>query len=105
VNVPSVKPVFHDLSIGDDGRIWVRRYVAAQKRNDLPAPRGANPPPPITWREPPTFDVFEPSGRFLGTVVLPHRTYLWIRKGATMWGVTHGEFDEIYIVRYRLETS
>ncbi|MEX2283833.1 MAG: hypothetical protein WEE89_15215 [Gemmatimonadota bacterium] len=105
VTVPAVKPAYHDFSVGEDGRIWVRRYVAAQKRTDLPPPRGTNPPPPISWREPPTFDVFEPGGRFLGTVVLPHRTYLWVRRGNSLWGTTRGALDETYIVRYRLEVT
>jgi len=91
--------------VDDDGRIWVDRYVAAVKRTDLPGPRGDNPPPPITWREPRTFDVFEPAGRFLGTVVMPRHTTVWLRRGNLMWGTVRGEFDETCVVRLRLVTG
>jgi hypothetical protein len=81
----------------------VYRYVAAQKQASAPRPSNSA-LPPITWREPPTFDVFEPSGRFLGTVVLPAKTQLFLMRGNQLWGTTRGELDETYIVRYRLHT-
>jgi hypothetical protein len=106
VRVPEVKPALRSVSVDRDGRIWVDRYVAAVKRTDIP-PRPANPdrPPQLTWREPRTFDVFEPSGRFLGTIVAPPQTrFLW-QRGSTVWAVVRGTMDENYVVRYRLVTN
>ncbi|MEX2281150.1 MAG: hypothetical protein WEE89_01555 [Gemmatimonadota bacterium] len=59
--------------------------------------------PPRLWREPRTFDVFDAGGRFLGTVVAPRHTQFEFRRGLQLWGVTRGEFDEQYVVRYRIE--
>ena len=106
VQVPEVKPAIRAVSSDRDGRVWVDRYVAAVKRTDLP-PRPANPdrPPPLTWREPRTFDVFEPSGRFLGTVVAPPQARILWQSGSTVWAVVRGDMDENYVVRYRLITN
>ncbi len=104
VRVPAIKPAFRQIDVDEDGRIWVYRYVAAQKQAIAARPSNSA-LPPITWREPPTFDVFQPDGRFLGTVVLPSRTQLFLMRGNLLWGITRGElFEETYIVRYRLET-
>jgi hypothetical protein len=60
-------------------------------------------PPPLTWRDVPTFDVFESSGRLLGTVIVPSNTRIMFSRGDLVWGVTRGEFDEPYVVRFRIE--
>lgn len=106
VQIPDVKPALRSVSIDSDGRIWVDRYVEAVRRTDIAAsPAGRDRPPPLTWREPRTFDVFEPTGRFLGTVVAPPGTQFLLQRGNRIWAVQRGEFDENYVVRYRLETS
>jgi hypothetical protein len=92
------------VSVDADGRIWIDRYVAAVKRNDIKANR-PDQPPALTWREPRTFDVFDPAGRFLGTVAAPRNTRFLYARGNQLWGVTRGEFDENYVVRYRLEAN
>jgi hypothetical protein len=105
VQIPDTKPAFRAVRVDNDGRIWVDRYVEAQKRTDLPPPRGNPPPPPITWREPRTFDVFEPTGRFLGTIAPPPTTRILFTRGNTLWGTRRGELDETYVVRFRLVTQ
>lgn len=106
VQVPEVKPPIRGVSVDRDGRIWVDRYVAAEKRTDIdPTPARSDRPPPLTWREPRTFDVFEPSGRFLGTVVAPRGARLVWQRGSTVWAVVRGDMDENYVVRYRLVTN
>lgn len=106
VQVPEVKPAIRAVSVDREGRIWVDRYVVAVKRTDIPPrPVSADRPPPLTWREPRTFDVFEPSGRFLGTIVAPPRARLLWQRGSTVWAVVRGEMDENYVVRYRLVTN
>ncbi len=59
----------------------------------------------MTWREPRTFDVFEPDGVFLGTVVGPPQTELYLWKGDFAWGVERGPSDEPYVVRFRIVTE
>lgn len=103
--VPSSKPAYRALYAGERGRIWAQLYTSAEK---LDGARDANPsdpnrPPPITWREPLVFDVFEPDGTYLGEVRVPQRTSLSVFRGDTVWGIRRGEVDEQYIVRLRLE--
>lgn len=105
VRIPDVKPALRSISVDDDGRIWVDRYVNAVKRRDFVLrPPSTDLPPQLTWIEPKTFDVFEPSGQFLGTIVAPDRTrFIRIRRN-TIWAIVRGQLDEAYLVRYRLET-
>lgn len=99
---PRTKPVFRTLTVDRDGRIWVERYVEAIKTE--PEPREPGDERPLReWREPPTFDVIQPDGTFLGTVVLPRDTYAYVRSGWHIWGVYSGELREPYIVRLRIE--
>lgn len=100
--VPESKPFFRDFYFGDDGTIWVHRFVEAEKR---PPPKRATNPggrPPLTWREPTVFDVFESDGTYLGEVRVPPRTTLMIFGREEVWALQSGELDETYIVRFRL---
>ena len=102
--IPSTKPPFRDLNVDGDGRIWVTRYAEAREVPQTPRKAGDK-RPQLTWREPETFDVFEPSGRFVGQIVLPMRTFLMSARGNQLFAVAQGEQDEQYIVRYRIEPA
>lgn len=95
-DLPKTKPAYRDLWTDDDGRIWVERYVRAERRPVRQGWRTA------LLREPTTFDVIEPDGTFLGTVVLPPHTSIYVRRDDRIWCVRTGEFDEPYVVRYRI---
>ena len=101
--IPDEKPAFRNLWVDSDGRIWVHRYVEAVKR-DLPEvrrTRGA-PAPNITWREPGLFDVYSKEGDFLWCAELPWNAKEHASQGSLVWGVIRGDFDEEYVVRWRL---
>jgi hypothetical protein len=98
--IPQTKPAFSELQTDSRGRIWVKRYVAAQRR---PAPQRSGSRPPRLWREPPTYDVFEPGGRFLGTVTLPWRATFLDAIDRHVWATVLGESDEQYVVRFRID--
>ena len=103
--LPDAKPAYSSFSIGADGRIWVRVHTAARKVEvDPPSalPGVTEPPPALTWREPVLFDVFDPDGNYLGQIRMPDRTTLLAHRGAEVWATQRGEFDELYVVRYRL---
>jgi hypothetical protein len=103
--IPDVKPAYSEFRTDGSGRIWVRRYVEAQRRPEPPRPQqpGAPARPPHVWKEPPTYDVFEPTGQFLATVTLPWDMYLWDAVDRYIYASTRGEFDEQYVVRLRIE--
>jgi len=96
--IPRTKPAYRELHVAADGRIWVERYVTAVRRGEqLRQPDSER--PPFEWSEPTTFDVLQPDGTFLGTVVMPDRTRARFTRGDRVWGVLRGEFDEEYVVR------
>jgi hypothetical protein len=98
-DLPDVKPAYRNLWTDDNGRVWIERYVSAVT---APVSAGA---PDSSWREPPTFDVIEPDGTFLGTVVLPPNTIIYVRRDDRVWCVQTGQFDEPYVVRFRIVAS
>jgi hypothetical protein len=100
--IPDVKPYFRQIHAGEDGRIWVFRYVAAEKRHDIePAPERPD-RPLLTWREPWTYDVFEPDGTFLGAVVVPETLRPHVFRGEQIWGALTDENDVEQVVRLRV---
>jgi hypothetical protein len=104
--VPGVKPAYRGFDIGADGEIWVRTYTDARKVDVEPPSTqsgGPQPPPPsLSWREPIVYDVFDPGGTYFGQVRMPERVSLAAHRGTEVWGIMSGEFDELYVVRYRL---
>jgi hypothetical protein len=100
--VPYEKPYFRGLFAAEDGRIWVRRYVEAEKRDDiLPSPDDPD-RPVLTWREPVTYDVFEPDSTFLGPVVLSDRFTPMMIRGELLWGVHSDDEGVQRVLRLRV---
>jgi hypothetical protein len=102
--IPEVKPAFSEILTDSQGRVWVRRYVQAQRRPARTRPADADVPEHV-WREPPTFDVFEPAGRFLGTVTLPWNAMFYDAHDRLIWATVRGDMDETYVVRFRIESG
>lgn len=100
--IPDHKPFFRELYAGEEGRIWVFRYVAAEKRDVVEPVPGRPDRPLLTWREPFTYDVFEPDGRFLGTVVLPDDFEPRVFRGTRIWGTRTDEAGVEQVVRLRV---
>ena len=100
--LPNHKPFFRELRTGDDGRIWVYRYAAADKRTDIEPIPGLPDRPLLTWREPASFDVFEPDGTFLGSMTLTHDFQPLAFRGEHIWGA-HVDADGVErVVRLRV---
>jgi hypothetical protein len=105
--VPRVKPYFRGIYAGEDGTIWVHVHQDAVRRDppaDAPAPP-ADGPPPILWSEPGVFDVFESDGTYLGELRVPPRTTLLTYSRDEVWAIRRGEFDELYLVRMRVQAE
>lgn len=113
--IPDTKPAFNNLRVDLDGRIWVQLHVEAEsipeeEREEPSAGSGRGPSsnvmiPAARWREPPVYDVFEPDGRFLGTLTLPVRARLMQARGDQVWAIDRDELGVEYVVRYRIELA
>lgn len=102
--LPDTKPAYRALFVGERGRIWVHRHVTARRVDTAVEPR-PNRPPPLGWREPTIYDVFEADGVYLGEVQVPERTSIKVFRGDTLWGIRRGDLDEQYVVRLHIEHS
>lgn len=105
--IPDSKPPIKDVQVGDDGSLWVQ---LSQPGVEIPgvedAKRGEA--PPVRWREPVVFDVFEPDGTYLGRVRAPdgfQRSPGATFRGGQVWAVVRDSLDVEYVVRFRLSTA
>jgi hypothetical protein len=114
-DIPSVKPAISGLQIATDGRIWVR----------VSQPAVLNPAVSIRaspgregfvgveagrrWFEPGVYDVFEPSGQYVGQVRFPAFNtpahlppFDFAIEGDTVWGVVYDQDEVPSVKRYRV---
>ncbi len=104
--IPETKPFMRELVVDLDGRLWVSRYTEAAymeysewERQDREEKGRVN----HQWRDLQRWDVFDPQGRFLGAVTFPFKTTFMTAEGDRAWGIRGGEFNEAYVVRWRLD--
>ena len=109
--IPSEKPPIGTIVAADDGRIWVSVAQPGQRIPDdeLPPPpsvrvgTGDMPRMPAPkWRDPVVYDVFEPSGRYLGRVPAPPKTTFRTMRGDHIWAVQRDSLDVEQVVRFRV---
>lgn len=106
--IPDLKPVFRELLVGRDGRIWVRLSTEGQRvENEDYDPE--NPfSYPVTWRTSIRYDVFESDGTYLGVVVPPDEFSASpepVFDRDHVWAVTRDELGVERVVRYRIEVD
>ena len=108
-DIPDTKPPFWAIQVDGLGRIWVARHAPGFHRPESAAERASRlarlqvPNSAMEWREPLVVDVLEPTGRFLGTLSFPdERTTLGVVTEEVVWAVVSGDYDEQYLVRYRI---
>ena len=112
IDLPRTKPLYHDLMIGLDGRIWIARITEVSPRVGginfsggvgRGAPRTPRPPAPVpVVRRRALYDVFEPSGAFIGAVEIPPGVSTVLRRGDHVWGVAYDDDDVAFVKRYRI---
>lgn len=84
--IPDTKPAAEDFFLDDEGYVWVETVVAHADQGRI-------------------FDVFDPEGRFLGTVTLPFALSMNpppIVRQSVLYGVTEDELEVPYVVRARI---
>jgi hypothetical protein len=101
--VPRTKPPIRALRSDHLGRVWVDVFVKAEKRNDPPRPPG-DPRPLLTWKERTTYDVFSPTGDYLGRVGLPAETVVLAIRDNRILVRGKGPDGEDRVVVYRIAT-
>ena len=132
--IPTEKPAYKGLTTDSDGRIWVNLHqpAALEKIDTVPAPIGdkmesrpgmvmrklpsgamaiedARPnnmaQQTERWVEPIVYDVFLPTGEFIGRVPLPRNASLAAASGDKIWLIVTDENDVQRVVRYRVINS
>ena len=103
--LPTVKPAYRSLKVGEDGRVWVQlstvgENIPADELADVPTT--PDPPVQLSTLEPDLYDVYSPDGRLLGRVAPPPRTRLLRFAGTYVWGVQQDSLDVSYAVRFRI---
>jgi hypothetical protein len=101
--IPPVKPPYDWIETGLNGRLWVRVpgesvRVGPGERSRAPFAEG--------WFESPSYDLFEPDGRYLGRVPLPDREVavsLMQMRGDTAWARSSNADGAPIVVRYVID--
>jgi len=98
-DIPGSKPPFKDISVGDDGRIWVLRSREGRREENIDTSK------PATWSEPVVYDVFEPDGRYLGEVRAPDGFKQYpepVFRGDTVWAGFEDPGGVLFVKRYQI---
>lgn len=91
-------PVFHRLTAGPMGTIWVQHIASPAQLSDLEL---ASFRTLIGWGRP-EWDVFNSGGRFLGVVRGPLGFFPVLFRGNEVYGVQMGENDRQYVLKLRI---
>ena len=114
--IPRTKPVYSSLTIASDGRLWVQLAEGPPAKEDSTAlgrgqmmvteRRAEGPVRTSSWSCPSSgwllFDVYEPSGTYLGQVRVPERVDPIVLRGDLIWAATCDTDGVPSVGRYRI---
>ena len=105
-DLPDAKAPLTGITVTRDGNIWARVATASERipADEMP-PQTEKGPPPRNYRTPTVYEVFSPTGRFLGRVPMPPRTTMFQADGDYIWGIMRDEDDLPSVVRLKLNTA
>ncbi len=92
-SLDSEKPTLQDLSVDQDGRLWVQLRAEAEEFPDRSGFR---------WQERGVWDVWSPEGSMLGRIELPPMHIWMTARGDRFWVRTFGSMAEPQVVQYRI---
>jgi hypothetical protein len=103
-SIPSVKPPIASLTGGLDGRVWASLYVESERvAPDPSVQRPPNAPPPVLYRmNGSKWDIFEPDGRYIGTIVAGDKLRLHAMRGDFAWGTALDDDDVPTLVKLKV---
>ena len=88
MEIPSHEPAFDRLLADGDGNLWARRFMAD-----------------LLSREPPSWDVFDPAGAWLGVVSTPGGMVVTSMRDGLVAGIYRDELGVEYVSVHRLATD
>jgi hypothetical protein len=97
----TTKPYFIEIKVNRDGSIWLLRQTHSRRRT-APLTPSASGMPQVAWEDGHEFDVFAPTGEYMGAVPVPPRATVEVLDGRDVWAVVRDDDDVPYIVRYKL---
>lgn len=106
--IPEVKPYARELVVDLDGRLWVSRYTEAafMEYSDWErADREEKGLAMYQWRDRLRWDVFGADEEYVGSVTFPFKTTFVTATGDRVWGIHGGDYNEDYVVRWRMTPS
>ena len=96
--IPAVKPRFKEVRTDEDGRVWVTIHAPAERR--LAQASGGT--TVERWVEPILYDIFAPTGEFLGRLRQPSFGRFMGAAGSYMWMSESDSLDVARMVRYTI---
>lgn len=107
-DVPATKPPFRELFVSREGNVWVlvsSEGVPTMSTTEAKEEEVRSGDVVLRFREPPAFDVFAPTGEYLGPVSVSASFRVEpepIVAGDHVWAVTRDELEVPSIVRFRI---
>ena len=119
-DIPKTKAAFTGLYVGADGNLWVELQQGPRIADDSTLGRGqmmttqqragagngTNPGVKQGWPCPSEgwslYDIYEPSGRYLGQIKTPEKVEPIVMRGEYVWAATCSDDDAPQVVRYRI---
>jgi hypothetical protein len=118
--ISKTKPAWTGLYVASDGRLWAEllqgpriddstalgrgNMMVTQQRSG--AGRGNGRGPSFSWSCPSdgwsVYDIYEPTGRYLGQVKVPEKVEPIVMRGDFVWAATCNQDDVPQVVRYRI---
>ncbi len=105
-DLPTTKAPIAGIFAARDGRIWIRVPAPSEPipADELPVTRDTL-RPVITFRTPVVYEIYAPTGRFLGRLTFPPRTTLMEADGNLVWALVRNADDLPAVTRFRIEPA
>jgi hypothetical protein len=109
-DLPTAKPFYSEIEVDADGRIWLTRdkatpplvrSLSSRGRSGAGVPSVEAPDASFVYT-PTLYDVFEPSGVFIGQVQMPPKVAPKVIRGDLVWAVARDDDDVEFVRRYRI---